>query len=111
MARTDEEKKQRKQRKKHRARRLMGVTAFALVVAAVAQEMNKPAGSRTWTGRVGGLVPYDLRWPVTAERLRTAMWNPDSDAIFTPHAFGVGWSLNFARVASVTRDALEATKR
>lgn len=108
MAKDQEEKKPRKKR---RMSRLVGVTAFALTVAAVAQELNKPAAARTWTGRVGGLVPYDLRWPVTAERLRAAMWNPDSDAVLTPHAFGVGWSLNLARVASVTRGALEATKR
>ncbi|MGW4075336.1 DUF5808 domain-containing protein [Streptomyces asiaticus] len=39
-------------------------------------------------------------------------WDPDSDAFFTPHAFGVGYGLNLARVAvgyAVVVDRVPAT--
>ncbi|MFE2103925.1 DUF5808 domain-containing protein [Streptomyces sp. NPDC059468] len=44
-----------------------------------------------------------LRPPVrlpaaTPERIAREFWDPDSDAFFTPHAFGVGYGLNLARV-------------
>lgn len=38
-------------------------------------------------------IPYDWRrptWTVIKER----MWNPADPRIFTPHAFGWGWSIN-----------------
>ena len=38
-------------------------------------------------------VPYDFRFP-TLQRVRDRFWNPDDPRIFTPHVFGVGWSLN-----------------
>lgn len=97
--------------RKRRGRRLLTWTGAGLAVAAVAQELSKPAEQRTWTGRVGGLVPYDLRWPPTAERFKAALWNPKSGALFTPHAFGVGWSVNFARVVQLAEEALDASKR
>lgn len=79
-----------------RLNRTIAVAGAALVGSAVAKEMRKPAGERTWHGRIAGL-PYDFR-PPTPARLRAALWNPDSDALFTPHAFGVGYSVNFARL-------------
>ena len=48
------------------------------------------------TGRPEGTfvkVPYDFRFP-TVGRLRERFWNPEDSRIFTPHYFGVGWSLN-----------------
>ncbi|MFD0332123.1 DUF5808 domain-containing protein [Streptacidiphilus monticola] len=65
--------------------------------AAVAKELARPAAERTWHGRIVGL-PYDFR-PPTAERLRAEFWAPDNPALFTPHAFGIGYGVNLARVA------------
>lgn len=38
-------------------------------------------------------VPFDFRVP-TVSRVKKRWWNPDDERIFTPHVFGVGWSLN-----------------
>jgi hypothetical protein len=73
------------------------LVVIGLVVAAIVQELRLPSSQRTWHGRVGGLVPYDFR-PPTMERLKAAMWNPDSDQIFTDRAFGVGWDVNLNAV-------------
>ncbi|MFC5905884.1 DUF5808 domain-containing protein [Streptacidiphilus monticola] len=77
--------------------RALLLTAVALVGAAVAKELARPAAERTWHGRIVGL-PYDFR-PPTAERLRAEFWAPDNPALFTPHAFGIGYGVNLARVA------------
>jgi hypothetical protein len=70
--------------------------------AAVVQELRKPAEERTWTGTLGGTIPYDLR-PPTAERLRAKLWAPDDPRIFMPHVFGVGWSVNVGRLVHLAR--------
>ncbi len=70
---------------------------LALVVAAIAQELRKPAGERTWNGRLFGTVPYDFR-PPSLQRIKERIWNPHDDRIFTPQTFGVGWSVNLYRV-------------
>jgi hypothetical protein len=69
------------------------------IVAAVAviQELRKPANKRTWTGMVGGFVPYDFRMP-TWERVQKTYWNPDGP-VLSGKAFGVGWAPNFGAVA------------
>ncbi|MFF8428929.1 DUF5808 domain-containing protein [Streptomyces sp. NPDC016566] len=72
------------------------VAAGAVVVATPAKELRQPPKARTWTGRIFGL-PSDFRRP-TPERIAREFWDPDSDAFFTPHAFGVGYGLNLARV-------------
>jgi len=72
-------------------------TGIALVVAAVREELRKPHEQRDWYGRVGGVVPYDFR-PPTADRIKDAMWNPQDERIFTDTVFGVGWSINLAKV-------------
>ena len=77
------------------------VAAGAVVAAAVAKELRKPSEARTWTGRVLGL-PYDFRRP-TPEKIAREFWDPDSDAFLTPHAFGVGYGVNLARVARELR--------
>ena len=71
----------------------MRLTAFGLVVAAVATELSKPEPDRTWEGRVLGVVPYDFR-PPTWDRIRDAYWNPRSDRLFSDRVFGVGWAVN-----------------
>ena len=48
-------------------------------------------------GRFLGM-PYDFRVP-TVDRFRDRFWNEDDDRIFTPMVFGVGWSINFFRLA------------
>ena len=72
--------------------RLVGATAITLTIAAVCQELEKPKPERGWHGKIG-LVPYDFRLP-TLERARNSYWNPDDEHVFTPPAWGVGWSVN-----------------
>ena len=81
--------------------KLAVAAGVALVGAAVLTELRKPAGTRDWHGRIAGALPYDFRPPAPA-RIRAALWDPASDQLFTPHAFGVGWSLNFARLARLS---------
>lgn len=76
--------------------RVAGAVAGALLASAIATELRKPPEERTWHGRVFGM-PYDFRRPTLA-KLRRTFWDPDNDALFTPHAFGVGYSVNFARL-------------
>jgi len=67
------------------------------VVAAVLDQLRRPRDERIWHGRLGGLVPYELRRP-TLRRLRGSLWAPDDPHLLLPRAFGVGWSPNLARV-------------
>jgi hypothetical protein len=71
----------------------LGVAVIALTGAALREQLRKPQEERTWEGRILG-VPYDFRAP-TPERIRERMWNPNTSSIFTPHIFGVGWTINF----------------
>jgi hypothetical protein len=84
-------------------RRLLRFTAFALVAAAVATELAKPAPERTWQGKVFGVVPYDFR-PPTWQRIREAYWNPESDRLFSDRVFGVGWAVNLYRAKTLMED-------
>lgn len=86
-----------------RARKLARAVSIALLVAAVATELRKPSGERSWHGRVAGFVPYDLR-PPTLARVRAAWWSPDEPRIFTDRVFGVGWALNLGRLVRLIRD-------
>ena len=43
-------------------------------------------------------VPFEFRFP-TVPRLLNRLWNPEDDRIFTPHVFGVGWSLNLYQLS------------
>ena len=70
-----------------RLSRLLRAALFFLTLAAVAQELSKPEGQRTWHGRVAG-VPYDFRFP-TPGRFRDAYWNPNNDRIFTDRVVGI----------------------
>ncbi|MFC1872292.1 DUF5808 domain-containing protein [Chloroflexota bacterium] len=73
--------------------RLFQVTAITVSIMAVCQELEIPAPERKWHGKVLGAVPYDFRAP-TLERLRQSYWNADTNRIFTPEVFGVGWTVN-----------------
>jgi hypothetical protein len=87
-----------------RVRRLVRLTAFGLVVAAVATELSKPEPERTWEGRVLGVVPYDFR-PPTWDRIRDAYWNPRSDSLFSDRVFGVGWAVNLHQAKTLMEQA------
>lgn len=43
-------------------------------------------------------IPYDLR-PPTMERVRQSFWDPGDPRVLKPHAFGVGYSINFGAMA------------
>ena len=72
---------------------LMGAAIVTLMGSAVAQQLRLPANERTWHGKVIG-IPYDFRVP-TVEKLRNTFWNKDTASVLVPHAFGMGWSINF----------------
>ncbi len=81
-----------------KVRRLVKWAAIGLTVAAIAQELRKPAGERQWNGAVAGFVPYDFRAP-TMERVRERLWTPEAPNLISPQVFGVGWTVNFGRLA------------
>jgi hypothetical protein len=79
-------------------RNVLKAAAIGLAVLAVLEQLRRPAGERTWEGEVVGFVPYDFRMP-TIERARSRWWNPQEERLFVPQVFGVGWTVNFARLA------------
>ena len=79
---------------------ILKLAAGGLFAAAIVQELRRPAATRTWHGELAGFVPYDLR-PPTWERLKAAVWSPEDPRVLTSHAFGVGWSVNLARVSQL----------
>jgi hypothetical protein len=70
---------------------------MALIGAALTTELRKPTDERTWQGRIGGLIPYDLR-PPTIARVKERLWNPADRRILVPTVFGVGWTVNLGRL-------------
>jgi hypothetical protein len=72
-------------------------TVIAIAAIAIIEELRKPAEDREWHGRVGGVVPYEFR-PPSVNRLRDAWWNPEDPRLIGDTAFGVGWTVNLARV-------------
>ena len=83
-----------------RLRRIVKLVAIGLIVAAVIEQLRRDPADRTWEGTVAGIVPYDFRVP-TLERARSRWCNPDDDRLFVPQVFGVGWTVNLARLAKV----------
>lgn len=83
-------------------RRFVKLVAFGLVLAAVIDQLRRDPEERTWEGSVAGIVPYDFRMP-TLERARSRWWNTDDDRLFVPQVFGVGWTINLARLARLAR--------
>jgi hypothetical protein len=80
-----------------RFRRTVKILAFALCVAAIVEQLRLPAEERTWEGRVAGFVPYDFRVP-TVDRARLRWWNVRDERLLVPTVFGVGWTVNLARL-------------
>jgi Family of unknown function (DUF5808) len=83
--------------------RVLRAAALFLALAAVAQELSKPEGQRSWHGRVAG-VPYDFRFP-TLKRFKESYWNPDDDRVFTDRVVGIGWAVNFAQLLPRLQEA------
>ncbi|MDP9184650.1 MAG: DUF5808 domain-containing protein [Actinomycetota bacterium] len=89
-------------------RKLIKWAAMALAAMAIVDQLRRPSSERTWQGTVAGFVPYDFRMP-TIERARSRWWNPDEPRLFVPQVFGVGWTINLARLVGLVRDAASAT--
>ena len=85
-----------------RFRRFVKLVALGLVVAALIDQLRRDPEERTWEGSVAGIVPYDFRMP-TLERARSRWWNTRDDRLFVPQVFGVGWTINLARLARLVR--------
>ncbi len=64
-----------------------------LMGLAIREQWKLPPEERTWHGTLYG-IPYDFRRP-TIERLRETFWNKNTTRVLVPHAFGMGWSINF----------------
>ncbi|RYU09518.1 DUF5808 domain-containing protein [Nocardioides iriomotensis] len=92
----------KKQKRKGRSpvKNLIGLVSLGLLVTAFVKELRTPTETRTWHGELFGVVPYDLR-PPTPTRIRQSLWQPESDRLILPRSFGVGWSVNFARVVEL----------
>ena len=60
--------------------------AFAVATMVYAIRSRQPSGRFL-------NVPYDFRFP-TLRRFQERWWNAQDPRLFTPHVFGVGWSLN-----------------
>lgn len=73
-----------------------------LTAAAISKELEKPAGERTWRGKIAG-IPYNFNIPSWGELVHE-YWNPDSNRIFSPHAIGLGWGINFAALIAWLQD-------
>ena len=82
-----------KKAKKRIIRTAICVGVTSLISAAIVDQLRRPTDERTWQGTILG-IPYDFR-PPTPEKLRNTFWNEVNSKIFVPHAFGIGWSINF----------------
>ncbi len=74
-------------------RTAVSLVGASMVGAAIVEQLRLPPEQRTWQGSVLG-IPYDFRLP-TPERLRNTVWNKETSKVLVPHAFGMGWSINF----------------
>jgi hypothetical protein len=70
-----------------------GWILLLIVALAVGNELIKPPTERTWHDRLFGVLPYDFRLPTWA-RMKQSLWNLESERIFVPYVFGIGWSIN-----------------
>lgn len=82
-------------------RALVGLAGVGLLVAAIVKELRTPPRKRRWHGTVARVFPYDLR-PPTLDRARERLANPKGP-LLAPQVFGVGWTINFGRLAALIR--------
>ena len=73
-----------------RWRAVAGLFAVATVIHAV--RSSKSHG--TFMG-----VPFEFR-PPTPRRVKERWWNREDGRVFTPHVFGVGWSVNLPALST-----------
>ena len=81
--------------------RFVQMAVITVALAAVCQELEKPAEERTWRGKVG-FIPYNFRLP-TIERIREGYWNEDNPHVFSPEVIGLGWAINFHAILEKMR--------
>ncbi len=81
---------------------VLRVAAMTLPLMAVVKELRTPRQHRRWHGKLAGIVPYEFRRP-TWGRLRRSVWDPGSDHLLVPQAFGVGWTVNLGRLVRLLR--------
>ena len=81
--------------------RFVQMAVITVALAAVCQELEKPAEERSWHGKVG-FIPYDFRLP-TIERIREGYWNEGSPHVFSPEVIGLGWAINFHAILEKMR--------
>jgi hypothetical protein len=53
-----------------RFRKILKLTAIALAIVAVVEQLRRAPADRTWEGQVAGIVPYDFRKRKMRPRLR-----------------------------------------
>ena len=87
-------------------RRTISTFFFFVAVAAVIEQLKKPVDDRDWHGQIM-FVPYDFR-PLNPQRVKERWWNPEDPRLFTPHVFGVGWSINLYRLKELVAGATPA---
>ena len=80
-------------------RNVLIVIGAGLLGAAIVEELLKSSDERTWEGRIGGLIPYDLRL-VTREGFREAMDRPEEARVV------LGAKVDLPRAARIARRAL-----
>jgi hypothetical protein len=94
--------------------KLIRIAFWGALIAAIYQELKKPAELRTWHGKVAGAIPYDFRVP-TVDRFREAYWAPDSDRVFSDKVIGVGWAVNIPvaarRLSEIVSQYADASAR
>jgi Family of unknown function (DUF5808) len=95
-----------KSKQRSPGRSIVSLVGIALLVAAIARELSRPAEERTWEGKVAGVVPYDFRVP-TMDRLQERMWAPENPQLLTPQVFGVGWGVNVGRLMAMLQSSRE----
>ena len=68
--------------------------------------MGRPSIWRTLvTAFTVATIVYAIRTRLpTVQRVRERFWNPDDPRVFTPHIFGVGWSVNLYQVVRRLRE-------
>ena len=73
-------------------RALFRIATSAFTVATIVHAATTKQSHGKFLG-----VPFEFRFP-TVKRVRERWWNREDPRIFTPHVFGVGWSLNLYQV-------------
>ncbi len=62
-----------------------------LTTMIAASKLLEDSGVRLNGSAIG--IPYDFRVP-TLQRIKERIWNSNDSRIFTPMAYGAGWTIN-----------------